>query len=1424
MTNDPIRNEGSTSWWDPFYFRVESGPTKLADKPDPSLVQALHLRGSELLRFGDEQQKTVGASLLQWVEAQGGYEGELAASELCKGGAESKRGCSGVERVVGGATQVMQNLDVGDVALLAGVGLLGQATRNGVMSWMGRRVESWWNRGTVGTVLARGVGVTTEVAGITGIGVAEKLKHGESVNLGDEALRTGVGWLGLRLGMLGVGGTAQAFHYVGRYEVPRLVGGMTFTRVTSAFVGGTAGMVGAETLFESSDGLSKRALSQKVYQAATTQAKFMVGMRGIHALFPSVAHASQRLSVAHVYLQRGIQPKTITPPNGFDRFLGTLSSYGAWQPAMAFPGRVEGPLKGMQFGALVEPALGAGRGGANRRVKVDESRPPMGVVPFFGTRFEKTPTQFQVPNPEAIASCLAADPTYAAQLLGHFGLTTHALDIRAFARGFNLARQNPETVRTTAWDLDEVQLHWALTPAGLLRGNGRGQDARYHHTDPKVFDPQTYQPYQPRHKPNPLLRAVYWAMDGFRLRQEMQLHPGVPAYELGLRLGQADNLILCTTGPSGRFMILANEVPALKYIYFGKGPDELVTDRDVRHAPNIYTREHLAMAMQQAASLRYLADEHPLVVDYVHRVQNNPKGGAKLKHPALPLLLAKAGIAKRPFNRLVDDSSSTYKMLAALPGFTIYQPPSNRKKFSLWPLSFLNLTLGTSSGYLNRMSGYYVDDLANAMGNGYQSVRLPRTAPIPADYPHQRLAIELPWWRHDREYFGPMRDIKADARAVRAAHLPPTFKNRYVAMRHGLARSNSYDQVVSDPARASLPKWGLEPESRTHMRESFNKWFDSNQPQIEAALQAGKLHIFSSDFSRARETAEIAAAVIYEKTGKHIAIQIAPALRDRGFGGAEGQSPAATYYNQVWAEDPKNPHHKMFGAESAHEVQGRFVTFMKGLEKRFSDGDHLVLLFSHGDLMRIGMTAVNDMNPGLHVERFGYIFNGDPIDMRRQPNIVQAPTKLNNQFVAVRHGQAVPNVEKHLVSSPKIGMEPGQGLTATGRIQTRERTLAWYDANQARIDEALAAGKLHIYASPFTRTTETAQLAADVLYEKTGKRVHVVRADELRERYFGERDGSNDPWSVYRAVWAEDKTNPHHHYQQAENPYQVQARFLGFMNELDRRYADGDHLVLLYSHGDVIRLSVAGLTRSPSYDPAVHKESFGDVHHVEYRELTAMESPPVGSRFQYRLMNSTDYQEMPWASGKGVTHQVAINPPNADMKAKDFAWRVSMAPVKDEGAWSHFTGYQRVVVITEGPGIVLTHHMDDALPVTNRVLPWQVYRFDGTATTKPELIGGIPIKDFSVIYDPTRARVNVSVLDGTNGSVDKGALRALTQGDHYYHCAQGPCTIAIKGEAEHHLNQGDTFHLQVQPNNAVQITVRPGSSTAKVISTSIYPR
>ncbi|MBI2337332.1 MAG: transcriptional regulator [Deltaproteobacteria bacterium] len=289
-----------------------SGPVRYLQ--DPQLAQALRLRGSELLRFGDEQQRTIGASLLQWVEEQGGYEAALAASELCKGGAESKRGCGSVERVVGGATQVMQNLDLGDVALLAGVGLLGQMTRNRVMGWMGRRVESWWNRGKPATLLAKGAGVTTEVMGITGIGVAQKIKAGQPVYVGEEFFHTGIGWLGLRLGMEGLGVVPKVLHQWGRYEVPRLAGAMTFSRVTSAFVGGTVGMV---------------AVGQDVYQAATTQAQFMVGMRGVREFVPAYNYVATRLHTHGRFLAARLDLRKYFPPNDGFR----LSNNFAWATA-----------------------------------------------------------------------------------------------------------------------------------------------------------------------------------------------------------------------------------------------------------------------------------------------------------------------------------------------------------------------------------------------------------------------------------------------------------------------------------------------------------------------------------------------------------------------------------------------------------------------------------------------------------------------------------------------------------------------------------------------------------------------------------------------------------------------------------------------------------------------------------------------------------------------------------------------------------------------------------------------------------------------------------------------------------------------------------------------------------------------------------
>ena len=56
-----------------------------------------------------------------------------------------------------------------------------------------------------------------------------------------------------------------------------------------------------------------------------------------------------------------------------------------------------------------------------------------------------------------------------------------------------------------------------------------------------------------------------------------------------------------------------------------------------------------------------------------------------------------------------------------------------------------------------------------------------------------------------------------------------------------------------------------------------------------------------------------------------------------------------------------------------------------------------------------------------------------------------------------------------------------------------------------------------IHASPFTRTVETARVAAEAM----GLPPSVVQvADELRERFFGEYDLTSD--TAYPTVWEKD--------------------------------------------------------------------------------------------------------------------------------------------------------------------------------------------------------------------------------------------------------------------------------------------------------------
>lgn len=180
--------------------------------------------------------------------------------------------------------------------------------------------------------------------------------------------------------------------------------------------------------------------------------------------------------------------------------------------------------------------------------------------------------------------------------------------------------------------------------------------------------------------------------------------------------------------------------------------------------------------------------------------------------------------------------------------------------------------------------------------------------------------------------------------------------NRYLAMRHGQSRANVAGIIVSGIESDRLGDWGLT---------------DLGREQVLAAMRACGLPadtvICSSDFSRARQTAEIVRARLGAQP-----VVVTAALRERCFGDLEGT--ATGNYARVWAADEAGTGDAGTGntgdgdagagVEPAAAVLDRATALVADLERRYAGRD--ILLVSHGDTLQILQAGFLLMDPAAH--------------------------------------------------------------------------------------------------------------------------------------------------------------------------------------------------------------------------------------------------------------------------------------------------------------------------------------------------------------------------------------------------------------------------------------------------------------------------
>ena len=143
------------------------------------------------------------------------------------------------------------------------------------------------------------------------------------------------------------------------------------------------------------------------------------------------------------------------------------------------------------------------------------------------------------------------------------------------------------------------------------------------------------------------------------------------------------------------------------------------------------------------------------------------------------------------------------------------------------------------------------------------------------------------------------------------------------------------------------------------------------------------------------------------------------------------------------------------------------------------------------------------------------------------------------------------------------------------------------------------------------------------------------------------------------------------------------------------------------------------------------------------------------------MIKKSEYKVMPWKNGMGHTAEIDRFP-----KTGDYLWRLSQAPILSDGPFSLFPGYDRLLCICEGKGIILNQQ---------QILPLQPLSFSGDQQSQCQLIQG-PVKDVGLIFNRTQILAEMAVVEGLV-KLDTGRI-------HYLYEIDSENTLKIEAATE----------------------------------------
>lgn len=167
------------------------------------------------------------------------------------------------------------------------------------------------------------------------------------------------------------------------------------------------------------------------------------------------------------------------------------------------------------------------------------------------------------------------------------------------------------------------------------------------------------------------------------------------------------------------------------------------------------------------------------------------------------------------------------------------------------------------------------------------------------------------------------------------------------------------------------------------------------------------------------------------------------------------------------------------------------------------------------------------------------------------------------------------------------------------------------------------------------------------------------------------------------------------------------------------------------------------------------------------------------------IIDSNTARQLPWKNGKGVTLELAIAPPDADLST--FEWRISSARVESAGPFSDYPGIDRSLGLLSGAGLRLNLPEQISLELDSHT---PVVAFPGELDVQAELLDG-PVQDFNLMSRRNRwqHRLEYRELQGQQW-LDSSAVLFI------YCCSGAGLTCARADTAPASLKAGQGLLVQ----------------------------